>query len=117
MVEGRPAALIPRSIFRADGSKTTCATDSLQELSAFWRRVWDRPISNDLHQSLQSQVGAPPEQGPATCDIFPSAAALLAKARQSADGAPGPDGWAGGEVEHWCFEMWEVYLQLLLGSP
>ena len=109
-------ALIPRSILRADGSKTTCATDSLQELSAFWRRVWDRPISNDVHQSLQSQVGAPPEHGPATCDIFPSAAALLAKARQSADGAPGPDGWAGGEVEHWCIEMWEV-LQLLLGSP
>lgn len=106
-------ALIPHSILRADGSKTTCATDSLQELSAFWRRVWDRPISNDVHQSLQSQVGAPPEHGPATCDIFPSAAALLAKARQSADGAPGPDGWAGGEVEHWCTEMWEVYLQLL----
>lgn len=51
-------------------------------------------------------------RAPATSDIF-LAVALLTKARQSADGAPGLDRWAGGEVEHWCIEIWEVYLQLL----
>ena len=97
-------ALMPRSILRADGSKTRCATESLQELSNFWRCIWNRPISVDVQQSLQAEMDAPPDQGPATSDNFPRQR-LLAKARQFADGAPGPDGW--------CIEIWEVYLQLL----
>lgn len=105
-------ALMPRSILRADGSKSCCATESLQELSNFWRCSCYRPISVDVQQRLQAEMDAPPQQGPATSDIF-LAVALLTKARQSADGAPGPDRWAGGEVEHWCIEIWEVYLQLL----
>ena len=63
-------ALMPRSILRTDGSKTRCATESLQELSNFWRCIWDRPISVDVQQSLQTEIDAPPEQGPAISDIF-----------------------------------------------
>ena len=32
--------LVPRSILRADGSKTQCPDEALHELSVFWRRTW-----------------------------------------------------------------------------
>ena len=105
--------LVPRSILRADGSKTQCPDEALHELSVFWRRTWDRPISAEVHRSLQEELSRPIEEGPHIQAVFPPAEALLARARQAADGAPGPDGWAGGEVEHWCLGIWETYLQLL----
>ena len=76
----------------------------------------DRPISGEVQRSLQEEMRRPVQEGPHIQEVFPPAEALLARARQAADGAPGPDGWAGGEVEHWCLGIWETYLQLCTGG-
>lgn len=56
-LNAKPASM-PRFILKADGSKTSCATESCQELSAFWRCTWGRLISAEVRKSFQSESGA-----------------------------------------------------------
>lgn len=56
--------LVPRSILRADGSKTQCPDEALHKLSVFWRRMWDRPISAEVERSLQEEMRRPVQEGP-----------------------------------------------------
>ena len=86
-------------------------TEGLQKLHDFWNRIWTRPSTMNVDESLNmwQQFGVSHD-----LQFFAlNAEDLHNSAARLKGSSGGVDGWSGSEVAAWPVEIWQTYAELL----